>query len=211
MPDKEIPLSVPNLSKSILPNIEETIESGWVSTGGKFIHQFEEKLADYVGVKKAVSCQSGTAGLHLALRVLGIKPGDEVIVPTVTFVAAVNPVKYMGADPIFMDTSGPDLNMDMDKLEAFLETETEFRNGQTINKATGQEIKAIIIVHVFGNPADMERLKTIADSYNLKIIEDATEALGSYYTEGKYAGQYMRRRPRGPSTEPTMRYKMKAQ
>jgi dTDP-4-amino-4,6-dideoxygalactose transaminase len=97
--NKFIPLSVPNLSLDILENIKETIETGWVSTGGRFIKEFEEKVAKYVGVEKAVSCQSGTAGLHLAMRVLEIGPGDEVIVPTVTFIAAVNPVKYVGAEP----------------------------------------------------------------------------------------------------------------
>ena len=95
MINKPIPLSVPNLSLDILEHIKETIETGWVSTGGRFITEFENRVAKYVGVERAVSCQSGTAGLHLALRVLDIKPGDEVIVPTVTFIAAVNPVKYM--------------------------------------------------------------------------------------------------------------------
>lgn len=184
-----IPLSVPNLSLKILENVKETIETGWVSTGGRFITEFEEKVAKYVGVEKAVSCQSGTAGLHLALRVLGIEPEDEVIVPTVTFIAAVNPVKYMGAEPLFMDCDDT-LNMDMDKLEAFLENECHFANGKVINKRTNRVIKAVIVVHVFGNPANIEKLMEIKKKYELKVIEDATEALGSYYLEGKYAGKH---------------------
>lgn len=187
--NKFIPLSVPNLSLDILENIKETIETGWVSTGGRFITEFEEKIAKYVGVKKAVSCQSGTAGLHLALRVLGIEHGDEVIVPTVTFIAAVNPVKYMGAEPVFMDCDDT-LNMDMDKLEEFLENECDFTDGKVINKKTNRVIKAVIVVHVFGNPANIEKLMDIKEKYNLKVIEDATEALGSYYLEGKYAGKH---------------------
>src|SRR5690554_1822862 len=127
-----IPLSVPNLSLDILANIKETIETGWVSTGGRFIEEFERKIAKYVGVDRAVSCQSGTAGLHLALRVLGVEPGDEVIVPTLTFIAAVNPVKYMGAEPVFMDCDDT-LNMDMDKLASFLEEECDFIDGKLIN------------------------------------------------------------------------------
>lgn len=189
MKNKLIPLSVPNLSLDILENIKETIETGWVSTGGRFITEFENKIAKYVGVEKAVSCQSGTAGLHLALRVLGIEPGDEVIVPTLTFIAAVNPVRYLGAEPIFMDCDDT-LNMDMDKLEEFLGKECHHIEGKVINKQTGKVIKAIIIVHVFGNPANMERLMEIKEKYNLKVLEDATEALGSYYLEGKYANKH---------------------
>ena len=186
MNNKQIPLSVPNLSLDILNNVKETIETGWVSTGGRFILEFEQKIAKYVGVERAVSCQSGTAGLHLALRVLGVKPGDEVIVPTLTFVAAVNPVRYMGAEPVFMDCDDT-LNMDMDKLGSFLENECEHIEGKVINKKTQRVIKAIIVVHVFGNPANMEKLMEIKEKYNLKLIEDATEALGSYYLAGKYA------------------------
>lgn len=186
---KLIPLSVPNLSLDIMENIKETIETGWVSTGGRFIKEFEENIAEYVGVKKAVACQSGTAGLHLALRVLGIDPGDEVIVPTVTFIATVNPVKYMKAEPIFMDCDDS-LNMDMNKLEEFLEEKCTHIDGKVINKNTGKLIKAIVVVHVFGNPVDMERLILIKEKYNLKLVEDATEALGSYYVNGEYAGKY---------------------
>ncbi|MGI6587881.1 MAG: LegC family aminotransferase [Peptococcia bacterium] len=189
MNHKQIPLSVPNLSLDILNNVKETIETGWVSTGGRFILEFEQKIAKYVGVERAVSCQSGTAGLHLALRVLGIKPGDEVIVPTLTFVAAVNPVRYMGAEPVFMDCDDT-LNMDMEKLESFLENECQYIEGKVINKKTQRVIKAIIVVHVFGNPANMEKLMEIKEKYNLKLIEDATEALGSYYLAGKYAYRY---------------------
>jgi len=187
--NKFIPLSVPNLSLDILENIKETIETGWVSTGGRFIKEFEEKVAKYVVVEKAVSCQSGTAGLHLAMRVLGIGPGDEVIVPTVTFIAAVNPVKYMGAEPVFMDCDDT-LNMDMDKLEEFLENECRYIDGKVVNKKTGRMIKAVVVVHVFGNPANMEKLMEIKKRYNLKVVEDATEALGSYYLEGKFAGRH---------------------
>lgn len=184
-----IPLSVPYLSIDILENIRETIETGWVSTGGRFINEFEAKIAAYVGTEKAISCQSGTAGLHLALRVLGIRPDDEVIVPTLTFIAAVNPVRYMGAEPIFMDCDDT-LNMNMDKLEHFLENECTQKDGIVINRRTNKVIKAIIAVHVFGNPANIERLMDIKEKYNLKLIEDATEALGSYYLAGKFANRH---------------------
>ncbi|MBP1990298.1 LegC family aminotransferase [Paenibacillus eucommiae] len=184
-----IPLSVPNLSIDILDNVRETIETGWVSTGERFIQDFESKIAAYLGVDRAISCQTGTAGLHLALRVLGVEHGDEVIVPTLTFIAAVNPVKYVGAEPVFMDCDDT-LNMDLDKLEQFLQHECNYIDGQVINRKTNRFIKAIIAVHVFGNPINMQRLMAIKEKYNLKLIEDATEALGSFYLEGKYAGKY---------------------
>ncbi|MBS4534480.1 LegC family aminotransferase [Clostridium sp. D2Q-14] len=184
-----IPLSVPNLSLDILDNVKETIKTGWVSTGGRFIKEFEEKIAKYVKVESAVSTQSGTAGLHLALEALEVELGDEVIVPTLTFIAAVNPIRYMGAEPIFMDCDDT-LNMDMNKLERFLENECDFINGKVINRKTKKQIKAIIVVHVFGNPANMEKLMEIKEKYNLNVIEDATEALGSYYLDGKYKGKH---------------------
>ncbi|ADQ13559.1 LegC family aminotransferase [Halanaerobium hydrogeniformans] len=190
MPEKRsIPLSVPNLSMDIVKNIKDTIESGWVSTGGKFIKAFQEKMEKYLKVDRTVAVQSGTAGLHLAMRVLGVEHNDEVIVPTATFIAAVNPVTYMGAEPVFMDCAD-DINIDPDKLESFLANECKIVDGKVINKQTGREIKAIVVVHVFGNPADMERIMEVAAKYDLKVVEDATEALGSYYTSGKYKGQH---------------------
>lgn len=192
--NKIIPLSTPNLSSDIVENLKECIETGWVSTGGRFIGEFEEKIAKYVGVKEAVSMQSGTAGLHISLKVLGIQENDEIIVPTLTFIAAVNPVAYVGAVPVFMDCDDS-LCMDPDKLERFCEEECELiDNGKLktalINKKTGRRISAIIVVHVFGNLANMERIMEIAEKYNLKVLEDATEALGSYYTDGKYKGKF---------------------
>lgn len=191
--NKMIPLSVPNLGLDILENIKETIESGWVSTGGRFIQEFEEAIAEYSGIKQigggVKSFQSGTAALHLALLLLGVEPGDEVICPTLTFIASVNPIKYLGASPIFMDCDDT-LNIDPDKVEEFLETECETVEGKVINKKTGKQIKGMIVVHVFGNPAHMERLMQIKEKYNFFLIEDAAEALGSYYTEGVYAGRH---------------------
>lgn len=187
---KIVNLSVPNLSvEPILENLKECLESGWVSTGGRFITEFENKIARYVGVDEAVGVQSGTAGLHLALRVLGIKSGEEVIAPTLTFIAAVNPITYMGAKPVFIDCDDT-LCMDPIKLRRFCEEECELRDGQLYNKKSGKCIRAIVVVHVFGNIADMEEIMEIAREYNLKVIEDSTEALGSYYTEGRYAGKY---------------------
>lgn len=184
-----IPLSVPNLKGRELEYITHAIKTEWVSTTGPYVTEFEQHMAEYVGEPEAVACQNGTAGLHLALMVCGVTRGDEVIVPTLTFIAAVNPIKYIGAEPIFMDCDDS-LTMDTDKLKRFCETECELEDERLINKKTGKQIKAVIVVHVFGNMADMESLVDITKKYHLRLIEDATEALGTYYTEGRYKGKY---------------------
>lgn len=184
-----IPLSVPNLKGNELTYVTQAIQDEWVSTGGVFIDKFEQKIANYLNVGQAVACQSGTTGLHLALQLCGVQAGDEVIVPTLTFIAAVNPVKYCGAEPIFMDCDDT-LNMDSDKLAAFCTKECIVKEDQLINKTTGRTIKAIVIVHVFGNAMEMNKIMELAEQYHLKIIEDATEALGSYYRNGKYQDKF---------------------
>jgi perosamine synthetase len=183
-----IPLSVPNLSGNELDYVVDAIKSGWVSTSGGRIAEFEAKLAAYLKVKKIAVIQSGTAGLHLAMILADVGCGDEVIVPTLTFIAAVNPVKYVGAEPVFMDCDDY-LCLDTEKVSTFCEKECDFIDNKLINRKTRRHIKAVVAVHVFGNMADMYALMELAQKYNLKIIEDATEALGSYYLEtGDFAG-----------------------
>ena len=184
-----INLSIPNLSMDILDNLKECLESGWISTGGRFIPEFEMKVKNYMKTKYAAGVQSGTAGLHMSLEVLGVQRDEEVLVPTLTFIAAVNPTTYLGASPIFIDCDDS-LCMDPLKLEKFCSEECDFREGILVNKKTNKKIRALVIVHVFGNMADMEKIMDIAKKYNLKVLEDATEALGTYYTEGKYKGKY---------------------
>ena len=184
-----INLSVPNLSMDILDNLKECLESGWVSTGGRFIPEFETKVKNYMKTKFAAGVQSGTAGLHMSLQVLGVQRDEEVFVPTLTFIAAVNPTTYLGASPIFIDCDDS-LCMDPIKLEKFCSEECDFKEGVLVNKKTNKKIRALVIVHVFGNMADMEKIMDIAKKYNLRVLEDATEALGTYYTEGKYKGKY---------------------
>ncbi|MBE5935327.1 MAG: LegC family aminotransferase [Lachnospiraceae bacterium] len=184
-----IPLSIPNLSGNELQYVTEAITTGWVSTAGKYVNEFEKKLSEYVGIEGAVSCQNGTAGLHIALMLCDIKQGDEVIVPTLTFIAAVNPVKYIGAEPVFMDCDDS-LCIDWKKIKNFCENECIFENNVLINKKSKRTIKAIVVVHVFGNMADMSKIMIIARKYNLKVVEDATEALGTYYLEGEFKGRY---------------------
>lgn len=183
-------MSIPNLnSETILENLKECLESGWVSTGGRFITEFENKVARYTGTREAVGIQSGTAGLHTSLSVMGVEAGDEVLAPTLTFIAAVNPITYLGAEPVFIGCDHT-LCMDPNLLERFCAEECELREEVLYNKKTGKAIKVVVVVHVFGNIADMERIMEIAKKYHLKVLEDATEALGSYYSEGKYAGKH---------------------
>lgn len=186
---KFIPLSVPNLKGNELKYVVDAVEKEWVSTGGAYINEFEDSIAKYLNVDGAVACQSGTAGIHLSLLLSGVEAGDEVIVPTLTFIAAVNPVRYIGAEPIFMDCDDS-LTMDADKLKMFCEEECEFIDGKLINKLNRKHIKAIIVVHVFGNSVNIEMIMNIAQKYNLKVIEDATEALGTKFISGKYTGKY---------------------
>ena len=184
-----IPLSVPNFEGNEQKYVLDAVQQGWVSTGGAYINQLEEKLADFLQIPQAVACQSGTSALHMALVESGVEPGDIVIVPTLTFIAAVNPVRYLFAEPIFMDCDDS-LCMDPVKLRMFCENECELQENRLLYKKTGAVVKAIIVVHVFGNMADMEAIMDIAAEYHLKVIEDATEALGTRYTVGKYAGKY---------------------
>jgi len=186
---KYIPLSVPSLKGNELEYVTNAVKTEWVSTAGPYVVEFEDKISQYVNSKGAVACQNGTSGLHIALQLCGVANAHEVIVPTLTFIAAVNPVKYIGSEPIFMDCDNS-LTMDPNKLTSFCENECIFDGIDLINKKTQKKIEAIIVVHVFGNMADMEQIMTIAKKFNLKVVEDATEALGTYYTQGKYKGKH---------------------
>ncbi len=184
---KLIPLSIPSFEGNESKYVNDALEQGWVSTGGSYITRLEEQIADFVKVEKVAACQSGTAALHLSLVEAGVSAGDVIIVPPLTFIAAVNPIKYQFATPVFIDCDDS-LCMDPEKLKSFCEEECSFNNGILTFK--NSPVKAIIVVHVFGNLADMVRIMNIAETYNLIVIEDATEALGSRYTSGKYNGKF---------------------
>ena len=169
----EIFLDAPNFGNLEKEYILNCIDSTYVSTAGPFVPEFEEKFANYVGTKKAVSVQSGTAALHMALHELGIGPGDEVIVPVITFIATVNPVMYVGATPVFVDVDPKTWNMDPNEVE----------------KAITPRTKAIIPVHLYGNPCDMDGLMDISNRCGIPIIEDATESLGATY-KGRKTGTF---------------------
>ncbi len=180
-----IPLSVPCFQGEEKKYVDEAIITEWVSTAGAFVTRFEKAIARYNGTGFAVACANGTSALHIALLESGIKDGDEVIVPLVTFIAPINTVRYVGATPVFMDCDDY-LNIDVKKTEEFINKECEFNGINLINKHSKRMIKAIMPVHIFGNPVDMDYLMQLAERYNLIVIEDATESLGSYYIKGRY-------------------------
>ncbi|NCB70868.1 MAG: LegC family aminotransferase [Clostridia bacterium] len=184
-----IPLSVPNLKGNELAFVTKAVETEWVSTGGPYVNEFEKVVAEYAHVQGAVSCQNGTSGIHTALLLAGVTAADEVLVPTLTFIAAVNPVRYIGAEPVFLDCDDT-LCIDADKLESFCTTQCSMQAGRLIDNASGRHVKALVVVHVFGNMANLEKILEIAQTFNIKVIEDATEAIGTYYLAGPYAGRH---------------------
>ena len=185
-----IPLSVPNFQGNEKEYVNEAVVSEWVSTGGSKVGDFENAIARYVGMPRAVACNSGSSGLHLAAMVAGLGKGDEVLVPTLTFIAAVNPTtRYVGAEPVCIGCDDS-LCMDPAAAERFCTEKCELQGERLIDKATGAHVKAIVVVHVFGNMANMPAFLALAKKYHLILIEDATEALGTHYTEGPLKGKF---------------------
>ena len=185
-----IPLSVPNFCGNERKYVDEALDGAWVSTSGAKVGEMEECIANYVGSPAAVCCASGSAGLHLAALAAGVKAGDEVIVPALTFIASVNPTtRYVGAQPVFFGCDAT-ATMDPDAVEDFCANQCELRADGLYNKRTGARVSALVLVHVFGNMADMPRFLRIAKDYKLTLIEDAAEALGTKYTEGELAGKF---------------------
>jgi perosamine synthetase len=184
---KFIPLSIPNFEGNERKYVDDAIEQGWVSTGGAYITKLEKILAEFLHTDSVAACQSGTAAIHLSMVEAGVRPGDVVLVPPLTFIAAVNPVKYQFAAPVFIDCDDS-FCIDPVKLQEFCENECSFDGTQL--SYMGKPVKALVAVHVFGNMADMVAIMDIAKKYNFKVIEDATEALGSKYTSGPFAGRY---------------------
>ena len=184
-----IPLSVPNISGNEWQYIKDCLDTSWVSSVGSYVNKFERITAEYTGAKYAVATSNGTAAIQIALMLAGVKSNDLVIAPNITFVASINAIKYTGANPILIDTDINTWQMDVDLLEDFLINHTSIENNTCFYKATRQIIRAILPVHVLGNMCDMDKLITLSKQYHLAVVEDSTEALGSYY-KGKHAGTF---------------------
>ncbi|WP_320171768.1 LegC family aminotransferase [Maridesulfovibrio sp.] len=184
-----LPLHEPVFPGNELAYTKECIETTFVSSVGKFVDRFEEMLADYTGAKRAVAVTNGTAALHMALMLGGVKAGDEVIIPGLTFVATANAVAYTGAIPHIVDSEETTLGIDADKLDAHLSTLAEIRDSECFNKETGRRISALVPMHVFGIPSDIDGLLAVCEKYSIPMVEDAAEAIGSFY-KGKHCGRF---------------------
>lgn len=161
--------------------LKESLDSTYVSSVGKFVDRFESDLAAYTGAKHAIAVVNGTAALHIALKLAGVKAEDEVLVPALTFVATANAVTYCGATPHFVDSEERTLGVDTEKLREYLDSQTEQRDKQCINRTTGRVIRALVPMHTFGHPVDIDGCLGVAHDFNIALVEDAAESLGSYY------------------------------
>lgn len=184
-----IPLSVPNVGGNEWEYIKDCLDTGWVSSVGSYVNKFEQILAEFTGAKYAVACMNGTSAIHLSLMLSGVERNDYVIVPNVTFVASCNAIHYTGADPLLIDIDEDTWQMDLDILSEFLRNKTYEQGGFRYNCGDDRRISAILPVHVLGNMCDIDKLIPIAEKYNLVIVEDSTEALGSYY-KTQHAGTF---------------------
>ncbi|WP_347723814.1 LegC family aminotransferase [Lysinibacillus capsici] len=184
-----VPLHEPTFNEKEVEYVTDCIETGWVSSVGAYVTRFEEDLAKFVGVKRAVAVVNGTASLHIALKAVGVEAQDEVLMPSLTFIATANAVSYLQAVPHFVDVNEETLGVDPVKLEQYLVQIGEMRGGVLFNKQTNRRIKALVPMHTFGHPCMMDELVTICEKYHIVLVEDAAESLGSYY-KGKHTGTF---------------------
>lgn len=203
--DKEFVQNIINTVKSVLPDkeyislhepcfggneweyVKDCLDSGWVSSVGAYVDRFEQMLCDYTGSSYAVAAVNGTAALHICLLLAGVKAGDEVLVPSLTFIATANAVTYSNAIPHFVDVEERTLGLDPFKLNDYLKEISEFRGNVCYNRFTGRPIRAVVPMHTFGHPVDIDPLQELCERYHLVMVEDAAESLGSLY-KGQHTG-----------------------
>ncbi len=184
-----IPLHEPRFVGNEKKYLNECIDSTFVSSIGKFVSEFEEKIADYVGTKFAIATSNGTSALHIALLLANVQANDEVITQPLTFVATCNAISYCGARPVFVDVDRETMGLSPKALQIFLETNTTIQNNQCINNVTGKVIKACVPMHTFGHSCKIDEIKNICDQYRICLIEDCAESLGSFYKD-KHTGTF---------------------
>lgn len=184
-----LPLHEPIFFGNEKKYVNECIDSTFVSSVGKFVDQFEKMMADYTGAKYAIATVNGTAALHIALKLSGVDETTEVITQSLTFIATCNAISYCGATPVFVDVDRETLGLSPKSLAQFLEKETEQKAGQCYNKTSGKRIAAVLPMHTFGHSCLIDEVATICNQYNIALVEDAAESLGSYY-KGKHTGTF---------------------
>jgi aminotransferase in exopolysaccharide biosynthesis len=184
-----IPLSVPCFVGNEKKYLNECIDTTFVSSVGKFVDRFEEDMAHYTGAKKAVVCVNGTNALHMALMLVGVERGDEVLTQALTFIATCNAICYIGARPVFIDVDKSTMGLSPDALKTWLARNAEIRKGNCYNKHTGRRIKACVPMHTFGHPVRIEEITEVCAEYHIELVEDAAESIGSKY-KGKHTGLF---------------------
>lgn len=183
VPEGFIPLAVPEIRGNEWKYIKECLDAGWVSSVGTFVDRFEKQVAGRVGAKFGVAAVNGTCALHAALLVAGVKPDDEVIVPSLTFIAPANAVRYAGAWPVFVDAEPDYWQMDPARVRDYLDSDCVWKDGELRNKKSGRRVSAIVPVHILGHPVDVDPILELAKKYRLAVVEDATESLGATYKD----------------------------
>lgn len=187
--DGRVGLHEPEFNGNEWRYVKECLDTGWVSSVGKFVDRFEQDLAAYTGAKHAIAVVNGTAALHVCLLLAGVERDDEVIMPALTFIAAANAVSYCGAVAHFVDSDIATLGLDPAKLADYLKEIAEVRGDACFNKRTGRRIKAVVPMHTFGHPVDLDSLVAVCDRYRIALVEDAAESLGSFY-KGRHTGNW---------------------
>ncbi|MFD0696254.1 LegC family aminotransferase [Paenibacillus sp. GCM10027628] len=186
---KLTPLHAPHFSGNEWNYLKECLDTGWVSSVGPFVDRFEKELASFTGAKYAVAVVNGTAALHISLLLSGVLPGDEVLMPSLTFVATANAITYCQAVPHFVDSTENTLGINVDKLNDYLLEIAYIKDGNCYNRFTGRRIAALVPMHTFGHPADLEGILLICEKFSLTLVEDAAESLGSLY-KGQHTGTF---------------------
>lgn len=186
-PDATIALHEPEFAGREWDYVKECLDTGWVSSVGAYVDRFERDLAEVTGASHAIATANGTAALHACLLLAGTQPGDEVLLPALTFIATANAVSYTGATPHFVDSEATSLGVDAVRLREHLRAVARIEGGACINRHTGARIRAMVVMHVFGHPCDLDALAAIAQEWHITLIEDAAESLGSSY-KGRHTG-----------------------
>lgn len=187
--EETVPLHAPLFIGNEKKYLNECIDTTFVSSVGKFVDRFEEEIAAYTGAKKAVVCVSGTNALHMAMMLVGVEREDEVLTQALTFIATCNAISYIGAHPVFIDVDMETLGLSPNAVKAWLEKNTELKNGICYNKRTGRRVKACVPMHTFGHPVKIDELVQICNEWHIELVEDAAESIGSLY-KGKHTGTF---------------------